>query len=82
MAIKKDNNKKPKIKKSNKLKLDEMVKVTGELYFVIIGALIEGGLQKDVEEQRSLIRQGLEDKGIVTKTKLKQMITNFKEKEL
>jgi hypothetical protein len=65
-----------------KLRLNELVKASGERYFVIMGALIEGGLQKDVEEQQSLIRQGSEDKGIITKTELKKMITTFKEKKL
>jgi hypothetical protein len=75
----KETEKKPR---NGKLTLDKMVEATGENYSVIIGALVNGGLQNEMENQVLDIRFGKDIKGLVTKAELKKMISDFKNKEL
>jgi rRNA pseudouridine-1189 N-methylase Emg1 (Nep1/Mra1 family) len=62
------------VKKVQKLSLNKMVEATGENYPVIVGALVNGGFQDKVENR--------ETKAFISKTDLKKLITDFKNKEV
>lgn len=66
----------------DKLTLDTMSEIMNESYSVIIGALVEGGLQKETEIEELNISRGVKPKGIITEAKLNDMISDFKNKKV